>query len=82
MNCSRGASFSQLNLRVSKGFRLAGQARVEAIAEVFNLFNARTPAFALTSQQGVGTFMQPVNFAGDFRQPEQRVGQIGFRFTF
>jgi hypothetical protein len=28
------------------------------------------------------TFMQPTTFAGDFRQPEQRIGQIGFRFTF
>ena len=88
VNCSRGAPFSQLNLRVSKGFRLVGNTRIEAIAEVFNLFNAKNPAFALTSQQvdaagaPVGTFMQPVNFAGDFRQPEQRVGQIGFRFTF
>jgi hypothetical protein len=28
------------------------------------------------------TYMQPTRFAGDFQQPEQRVGQIGFRFTF
>ena len=27
-------------------------------------------------------FMQPTTFAGDFQQPEQRVGQIGFRWTF
>jgi hypothetical protein len=27
-------------------------------------------------------FMQPTEFAGDFQNPEQRVGQIGFRFTF
>jgi hypothetical protein len=27
-------------------------------------------------------YMQPSRFAGDFQQPEQRVGQIGFRFTF
>jgi hypothetical protein len=26
--------------------------------------------------------MQPTAFAGDFGQPEQRVGQIGFRITF
>ena len=51
VNCSRGAAFSQFNLRVSKGFRLVGTTRIEAIAEVFNLFNARNPAFALTSQQ-------------------------------
>ena len=27
-------------------------------------------------------FMQPNAYAGDFQQPEQRVGQIGFRFSF
>jgi hypothetical protein len=26
--------------------------------------------------------MQPTAFAGDFQQPEQRVGQVGFRITF
>jgi hypothetical protein len=30
----------------------------------------------------LANFMQPVAYAGDFQQPEQRVGQIGFRFTF
>ena len=89
VNCSRGAAQSQFNLRVSKGFRLVGNARVEAIVEVFNLFNAKNPVFNLTSQRvnttsgaALPTFMQPANYAGDFRQTEQRVGQIGFRFTF
>ena len=27
-------------------------------------------------------FMQPDAYAGDFQQPEQRVGQIAFRFSF
>ena len=27
-------------------------------------------------------FLRPTNYAGDFTQLEQRVGQIGFRFTF
>jgi len=26
--------------------------------------------------------MRPQNYSGDFQQPEQRVGQIGFRFSF
>ncbi len=89
VNCSRGSAFSQLNLRVSKGFALFGRARVEAIAEIFNVFNAKNPAYNLTSQrvdtttrEQLATFMQPTGFAGDFRQPEQRVGQIGFRFSF
>ena len=64
-----------------------GPQRIEAIGEMFNVFNALNPAFAQTSQRlasGVqrAAFMQPNAFAGDFRQPEQRVGQIGFRFTF
>jgi outer membrane receptor protein involved in Fe transport len=88
VNCSRRAPFSQMNLRVSKGFRLGGTARVEAIGEVFNLFNARNPAIPVTTRRlsatgaALSSFMQPTAFAGDFQQPEQRVGQIGFRFTF
>ena len=87
INCGRGASQSTFNLRVSKGFRLIRNARVEAIAEVFNLFNAKNPS-AFTTRRILADgspnsdFMQPTEFAGDFQNPEQRVGQIGFRFTF
>jgi hypothetical protein len=87
VNCSRRAGFSQMNLRVSRSFHLMGAARVEAIAEIFNLFNAKNPSFLLTQrriQSGVvnPNFMQPNAFAGDVGQPEQRVGQVGFRFSF
>ena len=88
VNCSRRAPFSQLNLRISRGFNLWSGARVEAIAEVFNLFNAKNPSIPATSQRRsaagapLPSFMQPTAFAGDFQQPEQRVGQIGFRITF
>ena len=94
INCGRGAAFSQLNLRVSRTFRLTGRANVEAIGEIFNLFNAinpnnfeRTVSNVIQSVRLVGgtanpNYMQPSRFAGDFQQPEQRVGQIGFRFTF
>ena len=51
VNCSRRAPFSQLNLRVSQSIRLRGSARIEAIAEVFNLFNAKNPALPITSQR-------------------------------
>jgi len=30
----------------------------------------------------LSNFMQPAAYAGDFQQPEQRVGQVGFRFSF
>jgi hypothetical protein len=86
-NCGRGAWRSQMNLRVSRSFGLFGRARIEAIGEVFNLFNARNPS-GFTTGRLLGTgapnpnFMAPVDFSGDFQQPEQRVGQIGFRFSF
>src|SRR5206468_3249825 len=54
INCGRGTYSSQLNLRVSKSFRLTGTARVEAIAEVFNLFNATNPSVFL-GQRFIGT---------------------------
>jgi hypothetical protein len=89
-NCGRGAWRSQLNLRVSRSFGLFGNARIEAIGEIFNLFNAKNPSGfgSPTTGRLLGTgepnpdFMVPVDFAGDFQQPEQRVGQIGFRFSF
>jgi len=88
VNCSRRAGFSQLNLRVSRTFPLARNIRIEAIGEVFNLFNATNPSLAITQRRLLATgapntgFMQPAAYAGDVGQPEQRVGQIGFRITF
>ena len=88
VNCSRRASFSQLNLRVSRSFALWRTARVEAIAEVFNLFNAKNPSLPLKTRRvsstgaSLSSFMQPTAYAGDVQQPEQRVGQVGFRLTF
>ena len=95
VNCGRGAALSQMNLRVSKTFRLRRGINVEAIGELFNMFNAINPAFNIgASAPGrvfTGTaanpipnaaFMKPSSYAGDNGQPEQRVGQVGFRVTF
>ena len=91
INCGRGARFSQLNLRVSKSFPLGGRARIEAIGELFNLFNAKNPSGFVNPNRRLNSatdptvssaFLQPTEFAGDFQNPEQRVGQIGFRLTF
>jgi hypothetical protein len=88
VNCSWRAPYSQMNLRLSKSFGMAGASRVEAIAEVFNVFNAKNPSIPLTTRRlgstgaPLASFMQPTGYAGDFGQPEQRVGQIGFRITF
>ena len=89
-NCGRGAKRTQFNLRGSKRFTIHGSMAVEAIAEVFNLFNAKNPN-TFTTTRLVGSldanspnpnFMRPQEYAGDFQNPEQRVGQIGFRFIF
>lgn len=81
-NCSRGAWRTQANLRLSYEIRLKGAARITAIGEAFNLFNAKNPSFALTQNQRSSSFMQPNAFAGDFQQGEQRLAQVGFRFAF
>jgi outer membrane receptor protein involved in Fe transport len=86
-NCSRGAWRTLMNLRMSYNLRLIGTSRVELIGEVFNLFNAKNPGGFNTSQFGAtgtpnASFMQPTSFAGDFQAGEQRVGQLGFRFSF
>src|SRR3954466_4461607 len=95
VNCSRGASLSQLNLRVSKTVRIYQHVNAELIADFFNLTNAINPAFnigaAAVGALNTGTlashapnpvFMKPNAFAGDAGQGEQRVAQLGFRVTF
>jgi hypothetical protein len=97
INCGRGASLSQINLRVSKSFVITQGVRIEGIAEVFNLLNAKNPSGfgpftnfqdkrlvinADGSTSPNSTFLQPTTYAGDFQEPEQRVGQIGFRVVF
>jgi hypothetical protein len=95
VNCSRGASLSQMNLRVSKTLHLTSRVNAELIADVFNLTNAKNPAFnigaaavgavytgTLANHTANPVFMKPNAFAGDNGQPEQRVGQLGFRITF
>jgi hypothetical protein len=69
-------------------FRIAGRAHVEAIGEVFNLFNNINPSGfrARVNIPATGAsdpaLLEPTTFSGDFRRPEQRVGQLGLRFTF
>ncbi len=95
VNCGRGASLAQFNLRVSKVFDLGRGLRLEAIVEGFNLFNSINPFFnngvppagafftgSAANHTANPVFMRPDAYAGDTGQPEQRVGQIGFRFTF
>jgi hypothetical protein len=71
---------------VSYGFRLYQNMRLEAIGEIFNLFNAKNPNTFVTQRITSGApnpnFLRPSEYSGDFQNPEQRVGQIGFRFSF
>jgi hypothetical protein len=88
VNCSRRAPYSQLNVRISRSFPFWRDARIDAIGEIFNVFNAKNPFIPLTTRRvsaagaPLASFMQPTAYAGDFQQPEQRLGQIGFRITF
>ncbi len=88
VNCGRGYYQTQTNLRISKVFNLGGRAHVEAIGEIFNLFNAINPsgfrARVIVPASGAADpqLLEPTTFSGDFRRPEQRVGQLGLRFTF
>jgi hypothetical protein len=98
VNCGRGAAFSQFNLRLSKVFALPHGMNIEAIFEGFNLFNAINPSWGRTGVGAIsaaafytGTaashvpnpaFMKPSVYSGDTGEPEQRVAQFGFRFTF
>ena len=75
-----------IDVRFAKRFAL-GTARFEGTIDVFNLLNAKNPsAFSGARFLATGApnpnFLVPQNYAGDFQNPEQRVGQIGFRFTF
>ena len=73
---------------VSRSFALGAGVHLEALAEVFNLFNAKNPSIPVstvrTSRSGAvqANFMMPSAYAGDVGQPEQRIGQLGVRLTF
>jgi len=91
VNCGRYLAQSQVNVRLSKSFRLGGSMRIEAIADLFNVFNALNPGIGTSSNRRLinpttgaadATLLQPTSFSGDAQRPEQRVGQLGFRFSF
>jgi hypothetical protein len=67
---------------------LMGRAQLNVIGEVFNVFDTVNPSGFKTrvTVPSTGlpdtTLLQPTTYSGDTRRPEQRVGQIGFRFSF
>src|SRR5262249_61761108 len=75
VNCGRGYYQTQTNLRLSKVFHLGGRTNVEAIGEIFNLFNSinpsgfRTRVIVPTTGVADATLLQPTTYSGDFRRP-------------
>ncbi len=88
VNSRRGEPFSQLDIRIAKGFELGERVRIEGIFEVFNLFNAKNPGAnnnsgnAYNGVIGDPGFGEAFLFAGDPSQGEQRLAQLGFRIEF
>jgi hypothetical protein len=78
-----GDAFCTLDVRFTRSFGArAGRLRVEAIAEVFNLFNRRNYS-AYDGNLLSPTFGQPQALASQaFGSGGPRAGQFGFRVTF
>ena len=68
INCGRGAALAQFNLRVSKVFKLPHGMNLEAIGEVFNLFNAINPNF------GIGAGLEFEVLRGHRGEPQPELG--------
>jgi outer membrane receptor protein involved in Fe transport len=81
VNFKRGASFSQLDLRLSKQFWFAKDIGVEILAEVFNVLNEKNPAEYIGNVLA-SNYGQPTAYAGDPLQGEQRMLQLGARIQF
>ena len=82
INCRRGSDFTQLDMRVSKRFRLGGNTAFELIAEGFNILNDTQPGDLRREHDARVSSASPRRFAGDFGQSEQRLFQLGVRFEF
>ena len=82
-NEGTGPDFFSLNLRLSRTFRIKGTARLEALAEFFNLTNHEN-VVAMNGNFGPGAY--PDNPSPTFGQVtavgEARSVQLGLRFSF
>jgi hypothetical protein len=82
-NAGQGPDFLSVNLRLSRAFPLGGRARLEALAEVFNLTNRRN-VVSLNGNFGAGAY--PTSPSPTFRQVtavgDPRVAQLGLRLSF
>jgi hypothetical protein len=82
-NAGQGPDFFSVNLRLSREFPIRGRAKVEVLAEIFNLTN-RENVVSLNGNFGAGTY--PTSPSPTFRQitavADPRSAQLGLRFTF
>jgi Carboxypeptidase regulatory-like domain/TonB dependent receptor len=82
-NAGVGSDFFSMSLRVTRAFRIAGRARMEALAEVFNLTNR---ANVLTRNTTFGPGAYPSNPLPSFGQitavGEPRTWQFALRARF
>jgi hypothetical protein len=81
INDGIGANFFQMDLRLSKFFKLRERGKIEGMFEIYNIFNNTNPAL-YSGNELANNFGQPTAFAGDPRQGEMRLIQVGVRFTF
>jgi hypothetical protein len=82
-NAGIGNDFFSLNVRVSRGFRIAGDVKVEGLVEAFNLTN-RVNNLTRNTNFGPGSY--PTNPVSTFNQitavGDPRTFQFGVRLTF
>ena len=82
-NAGVGFDFFSLNLRVSRGFRIVGNTRVEGLVEAFNLTNRVN---GLTRNATFGPGVYPTNPVSNFNQTlavgDPRTVQFGVRLSF
>jgi hypothetical protein len=82
INSGIGANFFQMDVRVSKYFTMPREfGKLEAIFEMYNLFNNLNPSTYQGNQLG-NNFGRPTQFAGDPLQGEARLVQFGIRYSF
>jgi len=82
INAGSGANFFQMDFRASKFFGLPREfGKVEAIFELYNIFNNINPSGYQGNQLG-SDFGQPTAFAGDPLQGDARLAQLSVRYSF
>ena len=80
VNDARGPSFTQMDLRLGKEFRITGNTGVELIVEAFNITNAVNFGSAYGGNARAATFRTPTGYIPSIGYPRQI--QLGARVHF